>query len=276
MHHYSPFRYPGGKTKIFPQIDKLLSQDDSVRYYAEPYAGGAGLGLKLLLEDKVEEIFINDLDRGVYAAWYVLLNYSDEVISWIHSVCLSIGEWQRQKAIYENPNSELFELGLATFFLNRTNRSGIISTAGPIGGFDQKGKYKIDARFNRDDLSERIGLLKENRHRIHLSRIDGIIHIQNTLSKIDVNSILFFIDPPYFNKSDKLYKSKFTEDNHIQLSKYLNIIADAKWILTYDEQEFIASLYSKFLLQKICYSYSITSAKKVKEYFITSMRKNYD
>ncbi len=268
--HISPFRYPGGKTKLYPQIVNVLSQDKSIKYYSEPYAGGAGLGLKLLLKNKVNEIFLNDIDPAMYAAWDVILNHSDVMLKWLRSVSVSLKEWHVQKEIYENPNSDLIELGLATFFLNRTNRSGIISTGGPIGGKDQSGKYKIDARFNRDSLSSKIRFLKENSSRIHLSKIDGISHIREVLSTIDENKLLFLVGPPYLQKADKLYKMAFTKDNHIELSKFLISISNVKWVLTYDKQKFIADLYSEFLLQKIKYSYSITRAKKVEEYFISS------
>ena len=48
-----------------------------------------------------------------------------------------------------------YELGFAAFYLNRTNRSGILN-AGVIGGKKQDGKWEMDARFNRDNLASRI------------------------------------------------------------------------------------------------------------------------
>ena len=78
-------------------------------------------------------------------------------------------EWEKQKRIYENTRSE-FLLGFATFFLNRTNYSGVI-TGGPIGGFEQKGQWKIDARFNKKSLIDRI-----ERISYFKSLLSGIIH----------------------------------------------------------------------------------------------------
>ena len=163
--NYSPLRYPGGKTKIAPLVSAIMEKAEIKNgIYIEPFAGGGGVALSLLLSNKVKHIVINDMDITIYAFWYSILNHTDEFIDLIKKTQVSIEEWHNQKEVFLNKDSSnLLELGFATFFLNRTNRSGILK-AGPIGGYNQTGNYLIDARFNKQNLIKRI----EEKHGIHI------------------------------------------------------------------------------------------------------------
>src|SRR3989338_3655171 len=153
--NYSPLRYPGGKAFLFPFFDKMIEEQGLKNLtYIEPFAGGAGAALALLFSEKVDKIVINDLDKAIYSFWKSAIFSSGKFIKKIHSTPITIKERQRQKAIYNNPRSNQFNLGFATFFLNRTNMSGILD-GGAIGGEKQKGEYKIDARFNKEKLAEK-------------------------------------------------------------------------------------------------------------------------
>ena len=74
---YSPLRYPGGKSKIYNYIQHLISINNC-KTYIEPYAGGAGVALSLIINGDVEKIMINDYDKSIYAFWYSVLNYTDD------------------------------------------------------------------------------------------------------------------------------------------------------------------------------------------------------
>jgi len=146
--HASPLRYPGGKTGLSTFLSKLILENNICDYtYVEPYAGGAGAALKLLFENRVSSIIINDFDRAIYSFWKSAVFQSEKFIDKIESTEVTIEEWNNQKEIYLNKRSNQFDLGFATFYLNRTNRSGIIE-GGPIGGIKQKGKWLINARWN--------------------------------------------------------------------------------------------------------------------------------
>lgn len=158
MPNYSPLRYPGGKAKLSPFIKYVIAKktNNQINTYIEPFAGGAGIALDLLLNNVVDNIIINDYDKAVYSFWKAAIFETNKFISKIEETDITIKEWMHQKEIYlNNRNKYSFELGFATFFLNRTNRSGII-TAGPIGGIKQNGNYLIDARFNKEDLINKI------------------------------------------------------------------------------------------------------------------------
>jgi DNA adenine methylase len=172
--HYSPLRYPGGKACLSGYLSELI-KDNHIENctYIEPYAGGAGAALTMLFLEKVDSIIINDLDKSIYFFWKTILTQTDQFINKISKTKITIAEWHKQKAIYRSKQSSPFDLGFATFFLNRTNRSGIID-GGPIGGAKQKGNWKIDARFNKEDLIERIENIDSYKKRIKITNKDGI------------------------------------------------------------------------------------------------------
>ena len=144
---YSPLRYPGGKTKFYSYVRDILDCNGLLgETYIEPFAGGAGLALKLLLNDDVKRIVINDFDPAIYCFWYSILQNPEAFCDLIMTVPLTQEEWKRQRQIYlEQDISEPLRLGFATFFLNRTNVSGVVN-GGMIGGKNQSGPFKLDAR----------------------------------------------------------------------------------------------------------------------------------
>ena len=222
-------------------MTSLLEENDMVgTSYAEPYAGGAGLALRLLMDEYVNEIFINDLDPSVYAFWYAILNNPDEMCRWIADVEISIRQWEECKVIQkEYKTVDSLDLAKSTFFLNRTNVSGVIS-GGPIGGLAQTGKYKIDVRFNRDDLIKRINDITNFAHRIHLSNQDG----KDFLDTIEERPEDVFVYPPYYQKGSCLYMNAFKDKDHAALAERVRQLK-SKWMVSYDSHEFILNLYSQ-------------------------------
>lgn len=238
----SPLRYPGGKTCLYKFMTKLLEDNDLVGLnYAEPYTGGAGLALRLMMDEYVNHIYINDLDPSIYAVWLAILNHPDEMCRWIENVKVNVETWHEYKLIQKNyKTSDMFDLGKATFFLNRTNVSGVISD-GPIGGFTQNGKYKIDVRFNRQELIKRISDISRFSHRIHLFNQDGL----DFLKAIDkrVEEIFIYLDPPYYKKGSCLYMNAFRDEDHATLADRVNLLRN-KWMVSYDNHDFVLNLYS--------------------------------
>ena len=207
--------------------------------YIEPYAGGAGAALSLLLLEKVSEIVINDYDRAIYAFWQSILDQTDLFVDKITHTPINIEEWKKQKSIYKNGSDDLLELGFATFYLNRTNRSGIL-TGGPIGGIAQTGKWLLDARFNKAKLIERIRLISLYRDRITVLNMDGLNVIRRYADK---SNSFFYVDPPYYDKGKCLYLNSYTHQDHEKLATLLNGLGKTRWILSYDNVPQIRELY---------------------------------
>ena len=265
--HYSPLRYPGGKTSLYPFFDKVIKENGLERVtYIEPFAGGAGAALALLLLEKVDRIVINDLDRAIYSFWKSAIFSSEKFIRKIKTTPVSVREWRKQKLIYANPKSKQFELGFATFYLNRTNVSGILE-GGPIGGLDQKGKWKIDARFNKEALSHRIRQLALYKNRITVCNKDGIELINVYLGK---KNAFIYLDPPYYEKGAALYLNHYKKENHEALANKLNENAGAFWLLTYDNKKEIKSLYPARQIINFSLNYNAYEVRKGKEVMIVS------
>lgn len=239
----SPLRYPGGKTCLYDLSSQILRLNKLERgSYAEPYAGGAGLALTLLFEGHVSEIHLNDIDRSIWAFWDSALNQTDALVALIQATPVDMEQWHHQRQVCLNPNDfDDLTLGFSTFFLNRTNRSGIVKGAGVIGGLKQDGNYKIDCRFNRKELIRRIQRIAKYRSRIHLYRLDALEFMNLMDSHLPARSF-FCIDPPYFNKGSSLYTSFYNHDDHSAVSQAV-LGLDRPWILTYDNTPEISQLY---------------------------------
>jgi len=262
--HYSPLRYPGGKNCIFPFVSHVFYENHLIGInYAEPYAGGSGLALRLLFEGYVDHIYINDLDKSIYAFWYSVINRPDEFCDWIKSIDVSISNWNKYKKM-QNHADELgyFDLAKSTFFLNRTNISGIIK-GGVIGGQEQRGKYKIDVRFKKQDLINRIQKIARIKSRISISNLDGLSFI-NKLNK-KKEEIFVYLDPPYYLKGAELYMNFCSDKDHKKLSKQVHKMSKI-WMVSYDKHDFILNLYAK---QKIIsYKLSQSASNRVGEEII--------
>lgn len=240
---YTPLRYPGGKAKLANFIKLIFLQNDLMDgHYAEPYAGGAGVACELLLQGYAQEIHINDIDPGVHAFWNAVINQTEELCRRISSVTLSVPTWKRQRNIQrEVTDPKSFELGFSTFFLNRTNRSGIIK-GGVIGGLDQTGNYKIDARFNRSNLIKRIEKVAFFSNRIHLSNEDAISFL-NRIDQVLPPKNLIYLDPPYYVKGGDLYKNFYKHSDHSKVEKTVRALKK-NWLVSYDNVPQIQDLYS--------------------------------
>ena len=238
---YSPLRYPGGKQKLAKFIDQICVDNNINGHYVEPYAGGASVALYLLLTNRVKEITINDLDKAIYAFWWSVKYRTFELRRLIDSTDITIDEWYKQKSILSNKNSEkdLLKLGFAALFLNRTNYSGILN-AGVIGGAHQKGKYRIDCRFNKQNIVYRIKLIGSMSNHINIFNLDALDLVENI--KCNDNTIFYF-DPPYFLKGESLYMNHYQSDDHRAVSEKIKSIKDAKWIVSYDNAPEIHDLY---------------------------------
>lgn len=268
MNNYSPLRYPGGKNKTYNYV-KYLVEKNKVDTYIEPYCGGAAVALKLLFHKDVKRIMINDYDRSIYAMWYSILNYTDSFLKMINQSVFTLNEWEKQKEIQKNKESvSLLELGYSTFYLNRTNRSGIIN-AGPIGGKNQSGDYKMDCRFNIEVLMEKVTLIASHKKNIKLYNLDAIDFIKKNIVK--TKKSLTFFDPPYFVKGKDLYTNFYEFPDHVELKDTISqYLSKKKWILTYDVHDDIRNIYSNFEYFTYQLNYSAGSSKKGIEYIFLS------
>lgn len=264
----SPLRYPGGKAALagfFADIIKALK----IRRprYVEPYAGGVGAGIALLREGVVENLVVNDIDPAVHAFWRAVVEENDKLTDLVASTPLTINEWQKQRDIYrERDERDILRLGFAFFFLNRTNRSGILN-AGVIGGQRQEGRYKIDARFNRETLIERLTAIGALADRITVTDLDGRTVIERYAK---YRNTFMYIDPPYVQAGSQLYLNAFDGRDHKALASVVNAAEGAHWLMTYDKAPLIENLYRKQFQCLLELTYSARHPGQAEELLIAS------
>lgn len=242
----SPLRYPGGKAKLYPEIQRIISNNyQGAPVYAEPYSGGFGIGINLLNNKEASLVLINDYDYCIYCFWKSITspNIYFKFVDKLKKTKINIENWNIQKQIYlDYKKHSILDVGFATFYLNRTNRSGII-LANPIGGIKQNGKYKMDCRFNKENLLKTIAFIYENRKRIIVSNEDGFYFAKRI--DTEYKNILIYFDPPYVKAGPMLYKRFYDSEKHVELSKTISKLK-CKWVLTYDDSELIKKLYKKY------------------------------
>ncbi|MBA6337932.1 DNA adenine methylase [Colwellia sp. BRX8-7] len=272
----TPLRYPGGKSSVWPMVSKLISENNlENREYAEPFAGGCGLALNLLFRNKVSKLHLNDFDPSIWSFWYSVLNLTNELIDMIQQTPVTIEEWHKQREIHKTTSRDNpLILGFSTFFLNRTNRSGIILKAGVIGGKSQAGEYKLDCRFNKKGLIEKIVKIAERKHDIQLYNLDALEFFSVT-DKLLSKKGLYCIDPPYYMKGQTLYTNFYEHDDHVQLAKVIESLR-TPWILTYDNASEIKALYTKFDKFLFNLNYSAARKRKGTELFVKSKNLSVD
>jgi DNA adenine methylase len=269
----TPLRYPGGKQRLTPFVIDILRENEISGHYVEPFAGGAGVAIELLLAKQVSHIHLNDSNKGIYAFWYSILNHPEEICKMISAASLTVEEWKRQKLIVQrNDTTNLLELGFAIFYLNRCNRSGVLS-AGVIGGMDQSGNYKMDARFSRNDLIRRVETIAIYQSRISIANLDAEKFIDSYIPNLPDDSLVYF-DPPYFEKGSELYLNSYKKGDHERIAKTIQKEVFHKWILSYDGVPDILKLYKQrrhFLYEL---QYSAGKNYKGNEVFVFSDRVN--
>ena len=272
MRHQSPLRYPGGKATFAGLIEDILDLNGlrGASYY-EPFAGGAGAALEVLHRGAVKSLYLNDLDARVYAFWRAAVNQTEQMIDRVMSVPLNISEWTKQRSICLHPSKHSqIAVGFAAFYLNRCNRSGVLTGAGPIGGLSQSGKWRLDARFYREELASRLASIGRNKGRIFVSRLDAIEFLTSTLPKgVSRKSSFVYLDPPYVVKGQRLYLNAYNVRDHAQLARYICKQQTLPWLMSYDDTPMIRQLYDSKALSSLRIDYKLQSKRSADELVIT-------
>jgi DNA adenine methylase len=266
-HHASPLRYPGGKAKLSDYFKSLIRHNQLLdRTYAEPFAGGGGVALTLLLHGYVNRIVLNDLSEPIYLFWRAVIDEPEWFQERIKSASLSTSEWERQRSIFRGDISAPDrEKGFAAFYLNRTNHSGVLN-GGMIGGYGQNGKYGIGARFNKDELQSRIARIAKQRSKITITNFDALDMINNLQDSCGDPEPILYIDPPYYDKGRDLYYDFYEDSDHCDLCLAVRSLQPTvPWVVSYDNVKPICDLYSEYERRTYNLSYSVKNGRTGKE-----------
>ena len=249
--YISPLRYPGSKRRLAPYVREIL-QHNGVRpnVLVEPFVGGASVALYFLQNRLVERAIIADADKLVSCFWQVVFSNPARLTDFVSTVKVNLRNFYAYKAVAKAAeDADPQQLAEACIFLNRTSFSGILADkVGPLGGRNQTSKYKISCRFNRKNLIERIEHLSQFARKVTVlpngwqKTIDFAEHWATKRKRL--NKLLFYLDPPFYNKADELYREYFTKEEHELLCRRL-ISLKHNWILSYDNAPEIERMYSK-------------------------------
>lgn len=262
----TPLRYPGGKAKFAPFVKDLMEANSLSGDYLEPYAGGAGVALDLLFNGYCKNIHINDFDVAIYNFWKSITEDTDGFLKKVVDTDVTIEEWFKQKEVLASPEiHSTLEHGFATFFLNRTNRSGILK-GGVIGGKAQSGAYKLDARFNKVDLVKRIEMIGKFAKHINVYNKDAVELLNEVDSFLPPDSLIY-LDPPYYVKGQGLYRNFYMHEDHVQIRKALDFVK-TKWIVSYDNCQEIKDIYTGYVQDDYVLNYSAYHKMKGSEVMI--------
>lgn len=273
MDHPSPLRYPGGKQALAPLLAGILAKNDlHDGAFVEPFAGGAGASLQLMFDELVSEIVLNDADPRIYAFWRAVVNQTDQLIQRVRRVRVTMATWRRCRSIYDGSPSgrRQLDLAFATLFLNRCNRSGILMGGGPIGGYAQTGAWKLSARFNRQGIIDRIKRVAAYRDRIKITRRDAR-DLLKTLPGSNLRTLVY-LDPPYYQKGQRLYMNSMEHADHEQLARLLLGDPPFTWVLTYDNVSEVKRLYRKLKPTAYELSYSAYNRRIGRELIVFDPR----
>lgn len=275
MQYNSPLRYPGGKSALAGFLSYVIELNDlSACSYYEPFAGGAGAALALLKAGIVSNIHLNDADPRIYSFWKSVLRDPDELANRIFNAKLTISEWEKQRDICRRfKQHRQMDIGFAAFFMNRCNRSGILLGAGPIGGRAQSGKWRMDVRFNKDDLAARILQMARFKSAITFDNYDALEFLKNRLPRGNQRGEVFvYLDPPYYEKGSKLYLNSYQDRDHKNLASYMTSQKILRWVMSYDYVPHIMNLYKSCTQRKLSLKYSLQEKRDANELFITPHR----
>jgi DNA adenine methylase len=270
MKTITPLRYPGGKARLAPALAAVMEANGIVEpTMAEPYAGAAGASLELLFGERVRSICINDLDYRIFSFWWSCLNRTADFLDRIETAKLSMREWRRQRDIYRSARRhKRVDVGFATFYLNRTNRSGILVNGGPIGGVKQTGKWGLDARFTRPTLIDRVARIAAYKERISISNLDAVAFVKSLIKQYADKTLFIYLDPPYYEKGADLYLSTYGHEDHVAVGKALLATKHSHWVMTYDDVPAIRKIYAKCQLWGFHLRYTAQHRREGDEVFI--------
>lgn len=284
----SPLRYPGGKIKMAPFLRQLLKDNPKIKNYIEPFAGGAGIAINLLLNNLIDHITLNDYDIAIFCFWKSLVENNKEFMELFENTPITISEWHNQRFIFQNlekrniknlSTSEIIKLGFSTFYMNRTNFSGILRGATPVGGLKQTGKWKLDCEFNKERLRPLLIKIGQKAENITISNLD-MVNSLSSLNKGNSNytdtESLMFIDPPYIKQGKRLYLPIKTMEDHKKIALQIKNLS-CHWLLTYDAVNELMDYYN-FANNKFIYSlqYKVKTHRQATEFLVISNNLKYN
>lgn len=241
----SPFRYPGGKTWLVPEIRSWLKA--SRRFpdvFVEPFAGGAMAGLTAAAEELAYMIVLSELDSDVAAVWETIFDGTDTAVNWLCDQIASfdVSLESVQKVLTANPKRDEVR-AFRTIVKNRMQRGGIMAAGAGLVKEGEAGRG-LRSRWYPETLVGRIRALRELRGRITFQRGDAFDTIQQFITNPNAH---FFVDPPYTAGGKKAGNRLYTH-NDVDHERLFSLMATARGsvMLTYDDSPEVREMATRY------------------------------
>lgn len=239
----------GGKKLLRNKIVEMFPKDDIERY-VEVF-GGAGWVLFHKDQHAKLEIF-NDVNSNLINLYRCIKYHPQELQRELSCLLVS-------REIFLDFHNQVDCRGFTDiqraaryFYLIKVSFGGKITSFG----------------VNKKNLNGSIEYLSEINKRLKSVVVENK-DFENLIDVYDREKALFFLDPPYY-KTEKYYANSFSENDHMRLCSTLKNIK-GKFLLTYNDCDFIRNLYKDFNVNEVSRNNSLSNKKsEYKELIITN------
>ncbi len=260
----SPLRYPGGKSRAIKFIAPLIPEFDEFR---EPFLGGGSVFVYLKQKYPNKKFWINDIYENLFHFWNQAQQNPDELIEQIQYWRDNSNNGKElHKYLIENiDNFNNLKKAAAFFVFNRITFSGTTES----GGFS---KAAFNKRFTQSSI-ERVKALSQILGNIKITNLD-----YQKVIEVGGKNVFIFLDPPYYSATKSaLYGKKGSLHKNFDHERLAEVLKQTnhKWLITYDDSEFIRDLFSFANIKKWNLTYGMRNVgdngnQKGNELFISN------
>ena len=260
LKNISPLRYPGGKTRACKILDQIISEHFNISNFdtlLSPFFGGGSF--EFFFQNKYNhQLCVNDKFTPLSNFWTQVKKDKTTLCAELRKIdVVSKDDFikYRNSVILEK---DILQQAKQYFILNRCSFSGATLS----GGFSEEASVK---RFTDNSIKKIEQLNLDN---MEMYNYD----FEYFLQEYSKASTLIFLDPPYFlEKKSKLYGKNGDLHENFDHDKLFQILKMKKnWILTYNNCEYIKTLYKDFTIFEVDWKYGMNKTKKSSEIVIVN------
>ncbi|MEO0144126.1 MAG: DNA adenine methylase [candidate division WOR-3 bacterium] len=259
------FRYPGSKKYLAKHILKIIPEHN---VYIEVF-GGTGILLLLKPESKVE--IFNDINEDIVNLFRVIRDEEKfkKFIIRVKFLLNSQSDFNYFKEKYlNNDYKDDIDRAITIFYLQN------LAINGMLRGY-RKYYFSVQRNLTLPSIQQ-IEVIHNRIRKVYFVNLDFrelFQRVYNMLQRRDKafrEQVLFYLDPPYINADKRLYKHKFTIQDHKEMLEWVLKLNDCKFIISgYDSElynEYLKNFKKKKFKKLVTLSVNVDKKYKVDEY----------
>lgn len=244
VQHISPWRYPGGKTWLIPELRSWLQALPTMNRFVEPFAGGASCGLMVANEGLAGSVVLGELDEDVSSVWEIIINGDAADVRWLCNKVVRMDvTLANVRAVLDSPPRNIRERAFKTLLQNRCARGGILAPGAGLTKTGEAGKG-LKSRWYPDTLVRRIELIRSFVESLTFCQGDAFDLIRQYKNQ---KRTAFFIDPPYTIGSKRAGSRLYSQYN-LDHEALFKVCAELKGpvLMTYPEDQAVVELADQY------------------------------